>query len=126
MGDNKMANFGGSVDIAARMKGSSDALKDLGLPDVSQAGQTTRMGTKAVKPPKVKAVKGHKYTTSGATENPKVAFLNDAPNYGPASSPQTNCERCKHFDKKDSLMGHCADYDFYARNDHTCDSWKQK
>lgn len=140
----KTANFGGSVDIAARQSGSTDALKSIGVsspegmatPDaglgtaLKDLGKT-RMGIKAEKPPELKTVPSHAYTTSGALQNPKVAFLkeatqDDAPNYGNASSDVTSCATCKAYTKQDKVMGHCKKYDFYANADYTCDAWVSK
>jgi hypothetical protein len=134
-----MANFGGSVNIASRMRGSQDALADIGI-----KGQTsgidglssqikdlnvTRTGAKAEKPPKAEIQPQHAYTTSGATINPKVASIKlalqtDAPNYGIASSATTSCTKCKFYRKQDKEMGYCDKYDFYAREDYTCDNWR--
>lgn len=131
----KTANFGGAVDISSRQRGAQDALKDLGQigaapPEIKELGKT-RLGVKAEKPPKLKTVPSHEYTTSGALLNPKVAFLKeaaeeDAPNYGNASSDATSCVACKTYDKRDKVMGHCEKYDFYANGNYTCDGWTSR
>lgn len=118
----KIGALGGSVDITARQGGSFDALKDLGIaPDLGE----TVSGIKAEKPPELKPVPAHTYTTSGALLNPKVASADDAPNYGPASSSITSCVACSAYQKQDKVMGHCSRYDFYANGGFTCDAWSR-
>jgi len=130
----KTANFGGSVDIASRQTGATDALQDLGMasprPQLKELDKN-RLGGKVQKAPEAKSIKAHKFTTSGVMENPKVAFLKeateeDAPNYGKASSDVTDCASCKAYTKQDKQMGHCEKYDFYANGDYTCDGWKSR
>lgn len=124
-----MKKIGESVDIASRVSGANAALKDLGVagaaPETADLNRT-RLGTKAVKPPKLQTYPGHGYTTSGTLVNPKVASQDDAPNYGPASGGNTACAKCMRYDKQDDLMGLCNRYDFYARKDYTCDGWTTK
>jgi len=127
----KTANFGGSVDIASRQTGATDALQDLGMasprPQLKELDKN-RLGGKVQKAPEAKSIKAHKFITSGALENPKVAFLKmaaeeDAPNYGRASSNVTNCANCKAYQEQDEVMGYCVKYDFYANSGYTCDAW---
>jgi hypothetical protein len=66
------------------------------------------------------------YVTLGTTANPKVAALEDAPNYAPSVAHQTSCEYCKAYKKEDDLIGYCDKYDFYARGDYSCDSWTSR
>ena len=66
------------------------------------------------------------YVTLGTTANPKVAALEDAPNYAPSVAHQTSCEYCKAYKKEDDLIGYCNKYDFYARGDYSCDSWTSR
>jgi len=130
----KAASFGGSVDISSRQTGSTDALKDLGMaspgPQLEELNKN-RLGGAVEKPPELKTIKAHKYTTSGALENPKVAHLKvagqeDASNYGNASSAATNCAHCKAYQKQDKAMGLCEKYDFYANAEYTCDAWTSR
>lgn len=123
------STFGGSVDISSRQRGAQAALKDLGVsgavPQMKNLGKTP-LGAKPEKPPALKTLPAHSYTTSGTLVNPKVASLEDAPNYVPATSPSINCERCAAYTKEDSVMGSCAKYDFFANAAYSCDSWKPK
>lgn len=127
----KKSAFGGSIDIASRQTGSVDALKGLGMAgpaaEIAELGKT-RLGGKVEKPPPLKTMPAHEYTTSGTLENPKVASVKvaaevDAPNYGKASSEPTSCKSCKAYDEQDTVMGHCSKYDFYCNAKYSCDAW---
>ena len=65
-------------------------------------------------------------STSATSANPKVAGLEDAPNYAPSVAHNTSCEYCKSLKPEDSQIGYCEKYDFYARNDYSCDSWSSE
>ena len=64
--------------------------------------------------------------TSGVTANPKVAAIEDAPNYAPSVSPSVACAKCHSYKTEDVLMGFCHKYDFYARGDFSCDAWTSR
>lgn len=108
-----MATFGKSKDL--QELGSRAALDTLGI-------------VKMPKPPsapKPKARPEHEYTTSGAYENPKVAVAKfDAPNYRERDYKKNSCLTCRNFKKTDAMLGVCSKYNFHARHDYVCDSWK--
>jgi hypothetical protein len=118
------------VDLVNRLSGSQHALKSMGIqtagPNLGDALQDlgkTRMGIMPEPAPGLRSTPMGAYTTSGTLTNPKVAAAEDAPNYTEASSTATSCGSCQRFSKRTSDMGECDKYDFYARNDYTCDGW---
>lgn len=119
-----MSNKG--VDIGARVSGSTDALKDIGLEDAVTSHEKTRAGVKTEKPPDLNAKSHGKYTTSGTLEPGKLAFSKEAPNYGPATTPATSCKTCIYYEEIDATIGTCKKYDFPAENHMTCDNWESK
>ena len=112
-----MPSFGPGKDL--RVFGANDAMKDLGL------DKNTVTGDKRPKPTKAKTIAVSEYSTPGAYENPKVASdAIPAPHYREAEFKKKSCLTCKHYDKRDSMMGLCKKYTFLAKNDQVCDTWR--
>lgn len=91
-----MKKTGEKADLCARIAGAKEAAEKIGL-------------------------------TGLITFRKKLAVVDlEAPNYGEASSPNTNCSNCSAYKKEDKETGFCEKYDFLARADYTCDGWENK
>jgi hypothetical protein len=115
-----------SIDNVARMKGSVDALKDVGLKDELKNHERNRLGAKVPDAPNLRAQPQGQYTRSGTLKPGKLAAFEEeqALNYGKATTPATSCKTCVYYDEIDATIGTCRKYDFTAEQDKTCDSWK--